>query len=103
MPEPLLMFTSRCPFKVQISQGLNPFFQISLLKLGRTVAGPYLNVDGLLFTEGLLRNHYCYYCYHCCYHFVMMSLPATLWLIFFLSARNLAPLPSSSLSAHSIL
>ena len=29
------MFTSTCPLKVQISQGLGPFFQIELLKTGR--------------------------------------------------------------------
>ena len=28
IPEPLLMFTSKCPLKVQISQVLGPFFQI---------------------------------------------------------------------------
>ena len=28
IPEPLLVFTSKCPFKVQISQGLGPLFQI---------------------------------------------------------------------------
>ena len=32
IPEPLLVFASQCPLKVQISQGLGPFFQIYLLK-----------------------------------------------------------------------
>ena len=35
IPEPLLMFASTCPLRVQISQGLGPFFQIELLKAGR--------------------------------------------------------------------
>ena len=34
IPEPLLSFTSRYPLRVQISQGLGPFFQIELLKTG---------------------------------------------------------------------
>ena len=37
IPEPLLMFTSGCPSKLQVSQGLGPFFQIELLKTGRTI------------------------------------------------------------------
>ena len=32
IPESSLIFTSTCPLKVQISQGLDPFFQIELLK-----------------------------------------------------------------------
>ena len=30
------MFTSTCPLKVKLSQGLDPFFQIVLLKTGRS-------------------------------------------------------------------
>ena len=33
IPEPLLMFNSKRPLKVQISRGLGPFFHIELLKL----------------------------------------------------------------------
>ena len=36
IPEPLLIFTSKYTLKVQISQGLGSFFQIELLKTGRT-------------------------------------------------------------------
>lgn len=36
IPEPLLVLTPRGPLKVQISQGMCPFFQIELLKTGRT-------------------------------------------------------------------
>ena len=32
IPETLLVFTSKCPLKVQISQGLGPFSQIELLR-----------------------------------------------------------------------
>ena len=39
IPEPLLMLTSTCPVKVQISQGLGPFLQIEPSKTGRTRAG----------------------------------------------------------------
>ena len=35
IPEPLLVFTSKCPWKLQISQGLGPLFHIELLKTGR--------------------------------------------------------------------
>ena len=35
IPEPLLMFTSTCPLKVQIPQGLGPFVQIEFLQTGR--------------------------------------------------------------------
>ena len=38
IPEPLLMFTSKCPLKVQTSQGLGPFSQIELLKTDRTLS-----------------------------------------------------------------
>ena len=34
IPEPLLTFTSKCPLKVNISQGQGPLFQIKLLKTG---------------------------------------------------------------------
>ena len=34
--EPMIIFTSTCPLKVQISQGLGPFFQIELLRTGRS-------------------------------------------------------------------
>ena len=37
IPEPLLVFTSKCPLKAQISQGLGPFVQIQLLKTGSIV------------------------------------------------------------------
>ena len=30
IPEPLLVFTSKCPLKIQVSQGLGPFFQIEV-------------------------------------------------------------------------
>ena len=33
------MFMSTCPLKVKISQGLGPFFQIELVKTGRTDNG----------------------------------------------------------------
>ena len=35
IPEPLLLFNSNCHWKVQISQGLGPCFQLELLKTGR--------------------------------------------------------------------
>ena len=35
IPEPLLVFISKCPLKVQIFQGLGPFLQIELLTTGR--------------------------------------------------------------------
>ena len=35
IPEPLLMFTSKCPLNVQISQGLSQILQIELLETGR--------------------------------------------------------------------
>ena len=38
------MFTSTCPFKVQISRGLGPFFQIELLK-----TGPSMRIGRVLF------------------------------------------------------
>ena len=34
IPEPLLIFTSKCALKAQISQGLGPSFQIELSKTG---------------------------------------------------------------------
>ena len=39
IPAPFYMFTSRCPLKVQMSQGLGTFFQIELWKTGRTRIG----------------------------------------------------------------
>ena len=36
-PRSLLMFNSRCPLEVRISQVLGPFLQIELLKAGRTL------------------------------------------------------------------
>ena len=45
MPEPLLMFTSPCPLKVQISQGLGPFFQIELLKTVRMSSQDTADLD----------------------------------------------------------
>ena len=36
--EALLMFTSRCLLRVQVSQGLGPYVRIELLKTGRTLA-----------------------------------------------------------------
>ena len=35
IPEPLLRFTSECPLKVRISQGLGPSFQMELFNTGR--------------------------------------------------------------------
>ena len=35
IPEPLLIFKSKCPLKVEISQGLGPFFQIEPSKTDR--------------------------------------------------------------------
>ena len=46
------MFTSKCPLKVQISQVLGPFFQIELLKTGRTSAGRRFSnhsCDGMIY------------------------------------------------------
>ena len=36
---PLLVVTSTCPFRAQISQGLGPFLQIELSKTGRKLGG----------------------------------------------------------------
>ena len=53
--EPLLVFAVQCPLRVQISQGLGPFFQIELLKTGHTAAFPNPRVPAArLFTALLL-------------------------------------------------
>ena len=44
IPEPLVMFTSTHPSKVQISLGLGPFFQIELLKTDRRLASQHFKV-----------------------------------------------------------
>ena len=42
IPEPLLIFSSKCPFRAQISQGLGPSSQIELLKTGRASSMHYI-------------------------------------------------------------
>ena len=64
IPEPLLISNSKCPLKVQNSQGLGPFFRIELLKTGRTTrCSPRRKAQGRFVMIITIVIHCCYYYY----------------------------------------
>ena len=80
-PKPLLMFTSKCLFKVQISQGLGPFFQIELLKTGRKPV-VYICIYIYIYIYIYVPIYSCIYIYIYIYTYTYLYLPIPTYTFF---------------------